>query len=311
MKSEFPNNDQRLAVCNLQWKKKKRSKDKNMKTKTERRTIQITDLRTIRADGEKPKITGYAAVFNSLSEDLGGFREKIAPLAFKGAIKEGETRMLWNHNSDLVLGRQSAGTLTLKEDKHGLKIENVPPDTQLGRDAMVSIGRGDVTEMSFGFRVEKDEWEEKKSGETIRTILKIQSLLDVSPVTYAAYQNTEVALRSLEDWKETNKQEDTETENLEDSKDNDNLDDKEDRDLENTENIDNNSVEDSNDSENDNNENDNNENRESEQNNDESNPDAATSESEQDGTDNATIESVNLKTIGLKLKTNQQIIDNE
>jgi len=276
--------------------------------KTERRTIQITDLRTIRADGEKPKITGYAAVFNSLSEDLGGFREKINPGAFRDSIKEGETRMLWNHNSDLVLGRQSAGTLVLKEDKHGLKIENIPPDTQLGRDAMVSIDRGDVSQMSFGFRVEKDEWEEKKNGETIRTLIKVRNLPDVSPVTYPAYQNTEVALRSLEDWKEENKTEDTKTENLEE---NNNLDDKENRDLENNEN--NESNENSNDSENDNENNEDLENRdESEQNNEsEPNPDTETSESEQNDVDDVTIENVNLKTIGLKLKTNQQIIDNE
>jgi len=272
-----------------------------MKTKTERRTIQITDLRTIRADGEKPKITGYAAVFNSLSEDLGGFREKIAPKAFREAIKENETRMLWNHNSDLVLGRQSAGTLTLKEDKHGLKIENIPPDTQLGRDAMVSIDRGDVSQMSFGFRVEKDEWEEKKNGETIRTLLKIRNLPDVSPVTYPAYQNTEVALRSLENWKEENKTEDIETENPES---NDNLDDTENRDLENNENNENNeSNENSNDSENNENE--------SEQNNEnESQSDNATIESEQNDIDDATIENVNLKN-RLKTKTNQLIIDIE
>ena len=255
--------------------------------KTERRTIQITDLRTIRADGEKPKITGYAAVFNSLSEDLGGFREMIAPHAFKSAIKEGETRMLWNHNSDLVLGRQSAGTLTLKEDKHGLKIENIPPDTQLGRDAMVSIDRGDVSQMSFGFRVEKDEWEEKENGETIRTLLKIRSLPDVSPVTYPAYQNTEVALRSLENWKEENKKEDENNENLDDNNDSEN------RDLENNEN--------SNDSEN--------ENRESEQNNEsESQSDNATIDSEQDSTEDATIEGVSLKN-RLRTKTNQLTID--
>lgn len=304
MASEFEDNNQRLAVCNSQWEKKKRSEDK-MKKKIEYRTIQITDLRTIRADGEKPKITGYAAVFDSLSEDLGGFREKIQKGAFKSAIKEGETRMLWNHNSDIVLGRQSAGTLTLKEDKHGLKIENIPPDTQAGRDAMTSIDRGDVSQMSFGFRIEKDEWEEKKNGDTIRTLLKIRSLPDVSPVTYPAYTNTEVALRSLEDWKEENKKTeddkvdkaDLDNKNIEDRKNIDDKDDKNDKDTKDVKDKLDLDIKD----------------RKTDQDTkDKLPPDNATiDKSEQDKTKDATIESVSLKTIGLKLKTNQQIIDTE
>lgn len=170
----------------------------------ERRSVQITDLRTVRSEDDKPRIVGYAAVFNKMSEDLGGFREKIAPGAFAGALKNSDTRMLWNHDSNMVLGRVSAGTLDVKEDRSGLKIENTPPDTQWAKDLMVSIDRGDIKDMSFGFHTKKDEWDETKTG-TVRTLLEIDELPDVSPVTFPAYKDTKLALRSMEAWKETNK----------------------------------------------------------------------------------------------------------
>jgi HK97 family phage prohead protease len=166
----------------------------------ERRFIPISELRATK-DGDTPKIVGHAAVFNKWSEDLGGFREQIKPGAFKKVIKESDTRMLWNHDSNYVLGRVSAGTLTLKEDKDGLSVDNTPPDTQWARDLMVSIDRGDVNQMSFGFRVEKDEWFEDKDGNITRTILEMRELPDVSPVTFPAYPQTDLALRSLENWK--------------------------------------------------------------------------------------------------------------
>jgi len=180
---------------------------KGCKMKIERRCVPVTELRTVRAEGEPTKIVGYAAVFNSLSEDLGGFREKIEPLAFKKALKKSDTRMLWNHDSNYVLGRKSSGTLKLKEDDNGLRIENTPPDTQWAKDLMVSIDRGDINQMSFGFRIEEDKWEEKEGKETIRTLVSIAELPDVSPVTFPAYQNTEVALRSMEEWRANDKKE--------------------------------------------------------------------------------------------------------
>jgi len=170
--------------------------------KIERRCVPITELRTIRAEGESPKIQGYAAVFNSLSEDLGGFREKISPGAFKAAVAGSDTRALFNHNSDYVLGRKSAGTLNVKEDERGLWFENTPPDTQWARDMLVSIDRGDITQMSFGFRMAEggDTWAETDVGPE-RTLLNIAELPDVSPVTYPAYTDTKVALRSMTEWR--------------------------------------------------------------------------------------------------------------
>ena len=76
-----------------------------------------------------PKMVGYAATFETLSEDLGGFKEKIRTGAFTNTINKADIRALWNHNPDFVLGRNKAGTLSLREDKQGLSIEIIPPDT--------------------------------------------------------------------------------------------------------------------------------------------------------------------------------------
>ena len=150
--------------------------------------------------GNSPVIRGYAAVFDSLSEDLGGFQEKIEPGAFKNAIKNSDARALFNHDRNFVLGRQSAGTLRLKEDKNGLHMEIDPPMTQFAKDLVVSIQRGDIKEQSFGFTVKSDKWEDldEKSKMATRTITEVDRLYDVSPVTFAAYPETSVAVRSLE-----------------------------------------------------------------------------------------------------------------
>ena len=141
-------------------------------------------------------ITGYAAVFNSKSEDL-GFREIIMPGAFDRALKEAhDVRALWNHNQDMVLGRTKSGTLRLSVDERGLKIETDLPDTQAGRDALTLIGRGDVDQMSFAFRTLTDDWR-TEDGEIIRELRDLE-LLDVSPVAYPAYAETSVSARALE-----------------------------------------------------------------------------------------------------------------
>lgn len=166
------------------------------------RTFDVCEFRIERRDGEAPRIVGHAAVFNQLSEDLGGFREQIAPGAFSAAIKEDDIRALFNHNPDHVLGRNRAGTLSLREDDKGLAIEIVPPDTQMARDLMISMDRGDITQMSFGFRVRPNgyNWAEDNDGVVIRTLTAVR-LFDVSPVTYPAYPQTDVAVRSLEQWR--------------------------------------------------------------------------------------------------------------
>lgn len=168
-----------------------------MTKQREIRTISV-EMRVMAADGAPTKIGGHAAKFDSLSEDLGGFRERIAPGAFSKTIQSGDIRALWNHDANIVLGRNKAGTLRLSEDSAGLAFEVDMPDTQLVRDMVMGpITRGDVNQCSFGFSTISDKWA-KVDGEWIRTLLECE-LFDVSPVTYPAYQSTDVAARSMQE----------------------------------------------------------------------------------------------------------------
>lgn len=181
-----------------------------MATEIERRYIK-TNLRMQMTpddkmpDKKKPMMQGHAALFNTLSEDLGGFREQIAPGAFTNALKDCDVRCLWNHDSNHVLGRSKSGTLRLMEDDQGLAMENDMPNTMCAQDLMESMSRGDVDQMSFGFRVLKDSWDQVGNG-IIRTILEVSELFDVSPVTFPAYPDTSVAMRSLEEFKKSTAQ---------------------------------------------------------------------------------------------------------
>ena len=154
-------------------------------------------LRELRVEGQDTarKIVGYAAVFDVLSVPLWGFKERIRPGAFKKTIGEADVRALWNHDSNLVLGRTKSGTLALAEDEVGLRIEITPPDAQWARDHMATIERGDVDQMSFGFNTVRDKWY-TDAGETIRDVEEVH-LFDVSPVTFPAYPQTTVQVRQL------------------------------------------------------------------------------------------------------------------
>lgn len=157
----------------------------------------------VAGDEKAPTLEGHVAVFNQLSDDLGGFREKIAPGAFAETIKTHDIRALWNHENDLVLGRLAAGTLELSEDDTGLAFKNTPPDTTWFRDRLVSLKRGDVTGCSFGFYTEADEWATEADGSKIRTLTKC-TLVEVSPgVTFPAYPQTDIAMRSMKAWEST------------------------------------------------------------------------------------------------------------
>jgi HK97 family phage prohead protease len=166
-----------------------------MDRKRERRFTGSCELRAVAPeDGGRKKIAGHAAVFNSLSEDLWGFREKIAPGAFKNALANSDVRALLNHDPNFVLGRMKNGTLRVREDEAGLAVEIDPPETGWANDLLVSIGRGDISQMSFAFRVGEDSWE-TVDGINIRTILSFDEIFDASPVTYPAYPDTNVSLR--------------------------------------------------------------------------------------------------------------------
>lgn len=162
----------------------------------EYRAFPVEDLE-LRVEGDdKPMIRGYAAVFNKLSVPLFGFREKIAPGAFSKTVKKSDIRALWNHDPNYVLGRNKAKTLSLMEDDKGLFVEIEPPGAQWAKDLTESIKRGDVTQMSFGFRTIKDDWLHEEGKESIRTLLEVE-LFDVSPVTFPAYPQTSVKVRSI------------------------------------------------------------------------------------------------------------------
>ena len=162
--------------------------------KIERRTLPVT----LRAkDGAAPTISGHAAVFNT-ETDLGYFSEQVAPGAFTRAIVEDDVRALWNHDANFVLGRNTSGTLRLCEDETGLAVEIDPPDTQWARDLVTSMQRGDVSQMSFGFQVISEQWEARKGKTDLRTIIECR-LFDVSPVTYPAYDTTDVGISSAQE----------------------------------------------------------------------------------------------------------------
>lgn len=156
------------------------------------------ELRAEEANTEGRSVAGYAAVFNSPSEDM-GFVEYIERGAFKEAIKTSDVRALFNHDHNYVLARTASGTLKLEEDEKGLRYEFDVPNTSFGNDFLISLRRGDISQSSFAFTVSEQTWEEKQIGDDvqyIRRIKKVDRLMDVSPVTYPAYPDTEVALRS-------------------------------------------------------------------------------------------------------------------
>jgi HK97 family phage prohead protease len=175
----------------------------------ERRAFKTLELR--RADKEGAStIEGHAAIFNRLSEDLGGFREVVLPTAFRRALLgEDDVRALVDHDSAKIIGRLRAGTLTLRQDDDGLFVIIKPPNTTVGRDITESIGRGDVDSMSFGFRTIGDHWE-THDGEEVRYLDEVE-LFEVSPVTYPAYTDTDIAVRSLREWKTSEWNPDQET----------------------------------------------------------------------------------------------------
>jgi len=152
-----------------------------------------------RVHNEDPMIVeGYAAVFNSWSNDLGGFIERIDPQAFEGVLGQRDVRALVDHNWEKVLGRESAGTLELSVDERGLKYKINLPDTTLGRDLSVLIKRGDIQENSFAFTVRDDKWDEREDGIYERTITQVDSLFEVSIVSLPAYNDAKIALRTLD-----------------------------------------------------------------------------------------------------------------
>lgn len=176
---------------------------RNKKVKTEKRYYNMETR--ISKKGNKNIVVGHAAVYGKLSEDLGGFREMIKPNAFDSVLNN-DVRVFFNHDPNYILGRTKAGTAKISSDKTGLKYEFEVPDTQAGRDLLVSLERGDISQSSFAFSVDRDSWSER-DGRDIRTIEKVKRLYDVSPVSIPAYPDADdiaIAKRSLKNYKNEN-----------------------------------------------------------------------------------------------------------
>ena len=152
-------------------------------------------------------IVGHASLYDSRSENLGGFFEYIERGAFTpDLIDKSDVRALINHDQNLILARTTSGTLKLEADEMGLRYEFENPQTSYAKDLAISMRRGDVTQSSFAFTVGEDEWSTDNDGNNIRTIKKINRLYDVSPVTYPAYADTNdltIAKRGLKEYEES------------------------------------------------------------------------------------------------------------
>jgi HK97 family phage prohead protease len=158
-------------------------------SKLETRIVEV-DKFEIREDTDGMHLEGYAALFNSRSENLGGFTETIQPGAFRSSLKSrNDVKLLWNHDSGAVMGSTRSGTLSLSEDERGLKVSATLPDTTYGRDARELVRRGDVTGFSFGFSMPArggDQW----NAEGTERVLKSVRLHEVSLVAFPAYPAT-------------------------------------------------------------------------------------------------------------------------
>jgi len=160
--------------------------------KLEVRTIRPRDVRAEKA-GDTEFLVGHAANFNVLSEDLGGWKERIMPGAFARALREGQDiRHLINHDPTMILGRTKSGTTVLSEDGAGLAYRTKLGGRSYERDLSISVERGDIGECSFGFYARKQKWV-VEDGLDVRELHDVD-LVDISTVTYPAYPGTQAAL---------------------------------------------------------------------------------------------------------------------
>jgi len=194
MKKEFPDNDQRIAVCHEKW----RDKEKDSHLGAERRIVPFAgEMRAVGGDDGAMIIEGYPIVYEKYAP-LWGFREIIRPGAATEALKRSDELVLWDHESSQPMARRSAGTLQVSEDEKGVLIRADVSKTRWGRDGYEAIANGVISRMSFAFDTEKDNWFweeiEGVKSET-REILSFATLYDYSPVSYPAYKETVVMAR--------------------------------------------------------------------------------------------------------------------
>lgn len=151
---------------------------------------------TCRAEIQSGTLSGHASVFGSFAS-LPGHLEDIGRRAFDAVLADPDTdtRALINHDPNLLLGRMSSKTLKLSTDDSGLYFEVKLPNTTYANDLRELVERGDLSGASFGFVPGDDEWS-TRAGHRVRTHTSIARLVDVSPVAFPAYSNTDVSLRN-------------------------------------------------------------------------------------------------------------------
>lgn len=160
----------------------------------ERRRVPITEARAERdEDGSPQEIVTDVAVYDSLSRDLGGFVERVEPGALQPAD---DVTSSFNHDPNQILGRKSAGNLDIEESDDSLRFRVEPPDTSYTRDLMKNIEAGLVTDGSFTFRVQDEEWEEREDEPDLRTI-KDAVYFEGGPVTNGAYPQTQTEMNDF------------------------------------------------------------------------------------------------------------------
>ncbi len=192
---DIPSADRRSVYNHLskhytQFEKDAPSFRSDFMKEPERRYIAASELR---ADVESNEIFGYGARFGTYSDNLGFFKEKIRKGAFAKTIKENDIRSLFNHDPNYLLARTRNGTLELEEDDKGLMFNAKLPDTSYAQDLLVNIQNKNITQNSFGFKTLQDAW--SKDGSK-RELIEVE-LFDVGPVTFPAYPQTSVKVRTM------------------------------------------------------------------------------------------------------------------
>ncbi|WP_141434390.1 HK97 family phage prohead protease [Bacillus sp. 03113] len=171
--------------------------------KTETRGIVTEQMEIRETDGGNRTISGYAVKWEMKSVTMGywkRFKEQFKRGAFSDSLTSDDQLALWSHDTSQVLGRTKNGTLRLIEDEIGLRFELDLPNTTLGNDAYETIKRGDVDGVSFGFQMQKQEWDEADPDNIVRSITQAK-LVEISPVAFPAYPDSQVSARSHDPYK--------------------------------------------------------------------------------------------------------------
>lgn len=171
--------------------------------KTETRELLSAGIEIRSSENGVRTIYGYAVKWEMKSSQMGfwyTFQEQFKKGSFSESLTNDDQRALWSHDISKVLGRTKNGTLRLFEDDIGLRFEVDLPNNTLGDDTYETINRGDVDGVSFGFSASIEEWDESDPENVIRTITKAK-LIEISPVAFPAYPDSQVSARSNDPYK--------------------------------------------------------------------------------------------------------------